>query len=156
MTSIPLTDFSWDRMIAAVEAVRERARRAAAALSGAGIEYVVIGGNAVAAWVARVDVEAVRNTKDVDVLLKRQDFDRAIEALAAVGFVHLPSQRPFIEQLLAEAVPLGDGSLLGSGFWRRFFGQQLGNPLIHAAQAFGQLVDDVLRQHVGGPALIFD
>lgn len=88
MTAITLTDFSWDRMIAAVEAVRERARRAAAALSGAGIEYVVIGGNAVAAWVARVDVEAVRNTKDVDVLLKRQDFDRAIEALAAVGFVH--------------------------------------------------------------------
>ena len=75
-------------MIAAVEAVRERARRVAAALSGAGIEYVVIHGNAVAAWVARVDVEAVRNTKDVDLLLQRQDFDRAAEALAAVGFVH--------------------------------------------------------------------
>ena len=88
MTSITLTDFSWDRMIAAVEAVRERARRAAVALSGAEVEYAVIGGNAVAAWVARVDVEAVRNTKDVDVLLRRQDFDRAIEALEAVGFVH--------------------------------------------------------------------
>ena len=88
MTSITLTDFSWDRMIAAVEAVRERARRAAVALSGAEVEYAVIGGNAVAAWVARVDVEAVRNTKDVDLLLRRQDFDRAIEALEAVGFAH--------------------------------------------------------------------
>ena len=88
MTSIALADFSWDRMIAAVEAVRERARRAASALSGAGIDYAVIGGNAVAAWVARVDVEAVRNTKNVDVLLRRRDFDRAIEALEAVGFVH--------------------------------------------------------------------
>lgn len=117
MTAITLTDFSWDRMIAAVEAVRERAHRAAVALSGAGIEYVVIGGNAVAAWVARVDVEAVRNTKDVDVLLKRQDFDRAIEALAAVGFVHCPhsvhSSNSFSRKLCHSATARSLGAASG-------------------------------------------
>ncbi len=88
MTTIKLHDFSWERMVAAVDAVRERARRMAIALDQAGIAYVVVGGNAIAAWVARVDVEAVRNTKDVDVLVRREDFERVIEVLESVGFVH--------------------------------------------------------------------
>jgi hypothetical protein len=75
-------------MIAAVDAVRERACRIAAALDRAGIPHAVVGGNAIAAWVARVDVEAVRNTKDVDLLVRREDFDRVIEAAESVGFVH--------------------------------------------------------------------
>ena len=88
MTGVLLKDFSWERMIAAVDAVRERACRAAAALSQAGIPHAVIGGNAVAAWVARVDVEAVRNTKDVDLLVRRRDFARLVATLESVGFVH--------------------------------------------------------------------
>jgi hypothetical protein len=83
-----LKDFSWERMIGAVEDVRERACRATAALHQAGVAHVVIGGNAVAAWVARVDREAVRNTKDVDLLLRRPDLPRAVEVLQSVGFVH--------------------------------------------------------------------
>jgi len=75
-------------MIAAVEDVRERACRAAGVLRRAGIPHVVVGGNAVAAWVARVDQEAVRNTKDVDFLIRRQDFARVIAELRSVGFVH--------------------------------------------------------------------
>jgi len=88
MTAIALKPFSWERMIAAVEDVRERACRAARALQQAGIPYVVVGGNAVAAWVARVDQEAVRNTKDVDLLVRRQDFARVDAELRAVGFIH--------------------------------------------------------------------
>jgi len=88
MTANALKEFSWERMIAAVEDVRERACRATAALKRAGIAHVVIGGNAVAAWVARVDKEAVRNTKDVDLLVERRDFARIVEVLQAVGFVH--------------------------------------------------------------------
>lgn len=87
MASVTLREFSWDRMIAAVEAVRERLQRATAALEKAGIAYAVVGGNAVAAWVARVDRAAVRNTQDVDILLRRADLDAAAEALAQVGFV---------------------------------------------------------------------
>ncbi|HVJ84555.1 MAG TPA: hypothetical protein VM452_02860 [Caulifigura sp.] len=85
---VVLKDFSWDRMIAAVDAVRERARRASAALTQASVPHSIIGGHAVASWVARVDAEAVRNTADVDLLIRREDLDRAIAALGGVGFVH--------------------------------------------------------------------
>ncbi len=86
--SVPLQPFSWDRMIEAVEAVRERMLRATKALGEADIPYAVAGGNAVAAWVARVDRAAVRNTQDVDILVRRADFDRVKVALEAVGFDH--------------------------------------------------------------------
>src|SRR5258705_2904136 len=75
-------------MIRAVEKVRQRLRRAVAALEAAGIPYAVAGGNAVAAWVSRVDEAAVRNTQDVDILLRRADLERAKEALAHIGFVY--------------------------------------------------------------------
>jgi hypothetical protein len=88
MTAPVLKDFSWERMIAAVEEVRERACRAATALRQAGIAHVVIGGHAVAAWVARVNKEAVRNTKDVDLLVRRADLSQMIQALQSAGFVH--------------------------------------------------------------------
>jgi len=88
LTTVRLEDFSWERMIAAVDAVRERACRIAAALDRGGIPHAVVGGNAIAAWVARVDVEAVRNTKGVDLLVRREDFDRVIEVAESVGFVH--------------------------------------------------------------------
>lgn len=75
-------------MAAAVDAVQERACRATAALQRAGVPHLIVGGNAVAAWVSRVDIEAVRNTKDVDLLLRFDDFERAKEALSSVGFVY--------------------------------------------------------------------
>ena len=86
--AVELKNFSWERMIEAVEAVRERAIRATGALRNAGIPYAVAGGNAVAAWVARVDRAAVRNTRDVDILVRRSDFDAVKVALEAVGFHH--------------------------------------------------------------------
>ncbi|MDY3561336.1 nucleotidyltransferase family protein [Gemmata sp. JC673] len=78
----------WERTVLAVEQVRDRLRRAVAALDAAGVPYAVVGGNAVAEWVGRVDQSAVRNTRDVDVLLRRTDFDVAKAALEAVGFVY--------------------------------------------------------------------
>lgn len=86
--AVELRDFSWQRMIDAVEAVRERAIRAAGALRKAGIPYAVTGGNVVAAWVARVDRAAVRNTRNVDIMVRRSDFDAVKAALEGVGFHH--------------------------------------------------------------------
>jgi hypothetical protein len=88
MADIVLGPISWERMIRAVEKVRDRLRRAAQALENAGVPYAVIGGNAVAAWVSRVDESAVRNTQDVDILLRREDLDRAKAALGAAGFIY--------------------------------------------------------------------
>ena len=78
--------FIFDRMFRAVEKVRERLERACAALEKHKVPYAVVGGNAVAAWVATVDEGAVRNTRDVDILLNRQDIDRATVALQEAGF----------------------------------------------------------------------
>src|SRR4051812_40043011 len=55
MSEASIGQVSWERMIRAVERVRERLARAAAALERAGIAYAIVGGNAVAAWVSRVD-----------------------------------------------------------------------------------------------------
>jgi hypothetical protein len=71
-----------------IQQVRRRLERAAKALSAAGVPYAVVGGNAVAAWVSRVDTAAVRNTRDVDILLRRADLDRARAAMEAAGFTH--------------------------------------------------------------------
>ena len=57
-------------------------------LDQAGIPYAVVGGNAVASWVATVDEGAVRNTRDVDLLVRRNDLPRITAALEHAGFVH--------------------------------------------------------------------
>jgi hypothetical protein len=88
LTELLIDENLMDRMVRAVEKVRERMHRAAHSLERAGIPYSVIGGNAVAAHVGRVDESAVRNTQDVDILLRRSDLDAAKAALANAGFVY--------------------------------------------------------------------
>ena len=78
----------FDRMERAVAKVRERLLRSTAALGAAGIDYAVVGGNAVASWVATKDEGAVRNTRDVDLLVRRQDLPAVTIALENAGFVH--------------------------------------------------------------------
>jgi hypothetical protein len=73
-------------MVSAVETVRERLLRTTAALEAARVPYAVVGGNAVAAWVATIDRRAVRNTQDVDILLRRPDLEAAIRTMQAAGF----------------------------------------------------------------------
>src|SRR3977135_1703308 len=77
-----------DRMERAVAKVRERLLRATAALNQIGVPYAVVGGNAVASWVATIDEGAVRNTRDVDLLVRRSDLPAVTTALEQAGFVH--------------------------------------------------------------------
>ena len=88
MAEATVEPVGWERALMAAEKVKERLRRATRALDAAGIPYAVIGGNAVAEWVGRVDEDAVRNTKDVDLLIRRADFPAVQTALEAVGFVY--------------------------------------------------------------------
>jgi len=71
-----------------VQNVRDRLLRSTAALNAAGVPYAVAGGNAVALWVSTIDEAAVRNTRDVDILIRRADFDTVKAALESAGFVH--------------------------------------------------------------------
>jgi putative nucleotidyltransferase-like protein len=81
-------DNGWERAIMAAEKVKERLRRATRALDAAGVPYAVAGGNAVAEGVARIDEGAVRNTRDVDLLVRRADLGAARTALEGAGFVY--------------------------------------------------------------------
>jgi hypothetical protein len=76
-----------DRMELAVAKVRDRLLRATAALNAAKIPYAVVGGNAVASWVARIDEGAVRTTRDIDLLVRRDDLPAITATLERAGFV---------------------------------------------------------------------
>ena len=86
MTEAPILVSGWERVARHMDELRERLRRAVAALTAAGMPYAVVGGNAVAEWVGRADPAGVRDTKDVDILLRRSDLDAVAAALA--GFIH--------------------------------------------------------------------
>ncbi len=86
--SLELQPVSFERMSAAVVKIHERLLLAAKCLEEAGVAYAVVGESAVAAWVSRVDEAAVRNTRDVDILIRREDLSAAIAAMEAGGFIH--------------------------------------------------------------------
>ena len=62
-----LPESLWEKHAMAVEDVNQRMRRITA-LDVAGVPYALVGGQAVAVWVATRDPKAVRTTKDVDIL----------------------------------------------------------------------------------------
>ncbi len=70
----------------ALDEVTDRLERICGALRSAGVPYALVGGQAVALWVATVDPAAVRTTKDVDLLLARADLPRARAAARDAGF----------------------------------------------------------------------
>ncbi len=87
------------RMSEAPELVRARLRRASGILNEAEIPYAVVGGNAVALWVATIDEDAVRNTRDVDLLVERCDWPKVVAAMQASGLIfrHAASLDMFLE-----------------------------------------------------------
>ena len=86
-TTIPWPVDIMDRMVRAVEKVRERLLRTTKVLDDAGLSYAVVWGNAVGAWVAKIDEGSMRNTRDVDILIRRVDFEAVKEAMEADGFI---------------------------------------------------------------------
>jgi hypothetical protein len=98
-------EVSWERISNAVENVRRRLLRATDALENAGVPYAVGDDNAVAAWVSRVDEGAVRNTQDIDIVLRRTDLSLARKALEQAGFVyrHVASIDMFLDGPAAKA-----------------------------------------------------
>jgi hypothetical protein len=69
----------------AIEDVSRRLEAITAALDSRGVRYALVGGQAVAIWVATVDPDAVRTTKDVDILLDRSDLPQARDAALEIG-----------------------------------------------------------------------
>lgn len=80
MVYSPYTEF-----VMAMERVEKRMRLVAKSLADASIPYALVGGNAVAYWVATIDPAATRTTKDVDILVRRSDLDHITEVLEHAG-----------------------------------------------------------------------
>ena len=85
---VPLGLASWERSVQAAVEVWKRLLRSTASLDAAKIPYAVVGGNAVAVWVGRVDKSATRFTQDVELLINRSDLQAAKAALSGAGFVY--------------------------------------------------------------------
>jgi hypothetical protein len=141
------TVVGWERALMAAERVKERLRRATKALESASVAYAVVGGNAVAEWVARIDDEAVRNTRDVDILVRRVDFAAAQAALEAAGFIyhHLLDVEVFIDG------PQGKPS---AGVHLSFAGEKVRPEDEHACPDLGESERAAEFQVVALPALI--
>ncbi|MHC4447390.1 MAG: hypothetical protein ACYSXF_06375 [Planctomycetota bacterium] len=69
----------------AIEDITNRLDRITRALEQASVPYALVGGQAVALWVASRDPAAVRTTKDVDILLRPEDLPKAQAAARSVG-----------------------------------------------------------------------
>jgi len=59
--------------------------RIALPLAAEGVPYEMIGGGAVMVHVNRVEPSAVRNTKDIDIMIDRRDLERVIDMLPPPG-----------------------------------------------------------------------
>lgn len=74
----------WKSYTMALDDIADRLARITSALRAAQVPYALVGGQAVALWVATKDPAAVRTTKDVDLLLRRNDLGRARAAARTV------------------------------------------------------------------------
>jgi hypothetical protein len=87
MSTLELGPFNFSAVMKSIRDLEERLHRFTGALEAAQIPYAVVGGNAVANWVSRINPDAVRFTKDIDILLWRQDVPAVIQAVAPAGFI---------------------------------------------------------------------
>ena len=94
-------DALWDRIERAVQKVKDRLERVAVALEGANIPYAVIGGTAVQLWVAQVDESAVRNTRNVDIVLNRRDLNETLSLMEATGVIVDPKSKDGVHLFFA-------------------------------------------------------
>jgi hypothetical protein len=83
--SVTATAGLWEKYAMAVEDVEKRLARITGALKAASVPFALVGGQAVALWVASKDPAAVRTTKDVDLLVRRDDLAAVREAARSVG-----------------------------------------------------------------------
>ena len=75
----------WERYQMAIDKLTDRLDRITSALANTGVPYALVGGQAVIYWVSTKDPAAVRTTKDVDIMIRREDLPRAKSAALSVG-----------------------------------------------------------------------
>ncbi len=81
--SVDRSNNIWEQYLTALDEVSERLQRISRALAQGAVPYALVGGQAVALWVATRDPAAVRTTKNVDILIRREDLPKARAAALA-------------------------------------------------------------------------
>lgn len=84
ISTIPVTVGLWERYFMALDSVARCLEQVVGAFENAQVDHALVGGQAVALWVATKDPAAVRTTKDVDILLRREDLPKARAAALGV------------------------------------------------------------------------
>ena len=79
------------------------AARVEKAFGAAGIEYRVVGGLAAYLYVEQAEVDAGRLTKDIDILVRRQDLPRIAEAVGPFGLEYRDAAG--VDMLVQKGVP---------------------------------------------------
>ena len=95
-------------------------RALASVLGDAGIGWLVMKGPVLAGRLYG-DV-GLRSSIDLDLLVARRDFARAVRALEAAGYVHLFRNWPFVWDARAGELPLGAGDVTLDAHWHLLFG----------------------------------
>lgn len=131
---------SFAAYVEAMNRVQERLMSVTAALNRAGVRYAVVGGNAVASWIARRNPSATRTTKDVDLLVRKDDEPTVSAVMERIGYLREdlrgwvifldpaePDRRAGVHLIWADqkvhpssiaAAPSVDEAVLGpEGFW---------------------------------------
>lgn len=84
-TKLPVSaNILWERHVMALEEVTQRMNRITCAFDNYKVPYALVGGQAVAVWVASKEPGLVRTTKDVDLLLDRRDLEQAKQAAGTI------------------------------------------------------------------------
>jgi hypothetical protein len=131
----PMVIGSFEAFCMAMDRVQQRLRRVTAALDAAAIRYAVIGGNAVAVWVARMDPAATRTTVDVDLLVQQTDADRITHLMDSLGFA-----RHDLRRMVLFVDP--DEPSRRSGIHLVWAGQKVRPSYAHPAPQVGEAVRD--------------
>jgi hypothetical protein len=79
----------WEAHTMSLDDVTDRLQRITRALEEHSVPYALVGGQAVALWVATKEPAAVRTTKDVDLMIRRESLPRARAAALSVGMDYL-------------------------------------------------------------------
>lgn len=75
----------WEKHVMALDDVTRRLTRITESLTAANISFALVGGQAVAIWVATKDPAAVRTTRDVDILVRRENLAEIRKAALSAG-----------------------------------------------------------------------
>jgi hypothetical protein len=88
----------WEAYAVSLDDVTHRLQTITRALAEKSVPYAVVGGQAVALWVATKEPAAVRTTKDVDLLVRRVDLPLARAAALSVGMDYFEVMGMFLDR----------------------------------------------------------